>query len=409
MKKSSWIPFLLAALFSGFGLPAAAQEAAPRTFEVQHVRQVCYPYLQHVTETSFTVIWTTNIDALAWVEVAPDDGTHFYNCERPKYYDLRGLGRRPIGRVHKVTVSGLEPGTTYRYRIMMQGVLDQDNRRSIVYGEGYGLDLRKHPTKVTTKRAAYDKLEFAVVNDMHEHDSVLRADFKDAKGKYDFVVFNGDMTSAIDHEEDVVKHYLSSAGELFASDTPLYIVRGNHEYRGNDALKWYDYMDTPTGKTYYAFRYGGFFFIALDSGEDKPDSDIRNLGVMAVEPYVREEAAWLKEVVASEAFRTADARIVFSHMSPNPKGWHGDRMVAELFVPTLNEAGIDLMLCAHHHVHRIEPAGTTNAAFPVVINDNQTLLECTLDRKEVRLRFHDDTQKVWKTVSYPVGTFKKKQ
>ena len=84
-------------------------------------------------------------------------------------------------------------------------------------------------------------------------------------------------------------------------------------------------------------------------------------------------------------------------------------MVAELFVPTLNEAGIDLMLCAHHHVHRIEPAGTTNAAFPVVINDNQTLLECTLDRKEVRLRFHDDTQKVWKTVSYPVGTFKKKQ
>ena len=191
MKKSSWILFLLAALFSGFGLPAAAQEAAPRTFEVQHVRQVCYPYLQHVTETSFTVIWTTNIDALSWVEVAPDDGTHFYNCERPKYYDLRGLGRRPIGRVHKVTVSGLEPGTTYRYRIMMQGVLDQDNRRSIVYGEGYGLDLRKHPTKVTTKRAAYDKLEFAVVNDMHEHDSVLRADFKDAKGKYDFVVFNG--------------------------------------------------------------------------------------------------------------------------------------------------------------------------------------------------------------------------
>ena len=406
MNKSR-IRILAAALL--LGVPALAQEAAPRTVEVRHVRQACFPYLQNVTDTSFTVIWTTNIDAISWVEVAPDDGTHFYNEERPKFYDLRGLGRRPIGKVHKVTVSGLEPGTTYRYRIMMQGVLDQDNRRSIVYGEGYGLDLKKYRTKVTTKRADYDKLSFAVVNDMHEHDSVFRADFKDAKGKYDFVVFNGDMTSAIDHEEDVVKNYLNSAGELFASETPLYIVRGNHEYRGNDALKWYDYMDTPTGKTYYAFRYGGFFFIALDSGEDKADSDIRNLGVMIVEPYVREEAEWLKGVVASEAFKTADTRIVFSHMTPNPKGWHGDRMVSELFVPTLNEAGIDLMICGHHHVHRIEKPGKSNAQFPVVVNKNQTLLECSLDRKEVKLQFHDDTQKIWKTVSFPVGTFKNKQ
>lgn len=405
MRIIGILPALAAAILLS-GTPAPAQAQDVRTVEIRPVKQACFPYLQNVTNTGFTVIWTTTTDAVSWVEVAPDDGTHFYNEERPKYFDLRGLGRRPIGRVHKVRIDGLEPGTTYRYRIMMQGVLDQDNRSSITYGPSYGLDLRKHPTKVTTKRADYDKLEFAVVNDMHEHDAVLRADFKDAKGKYDFVVFNGDMTSAIDHEEDVVTNYLNSAAELFASDTPLYIVRGNHEYRGNDALKWYDYMDTPTGKTYYAFRYGGFFFIALDSGEDKPDSDIRNLGIMAVEPYVREEAEWLKGVVASEAFRTADARIVFSHMSPNLKGWHGDRMVAELFVPTLNEAGIDLMVCGHHHVHRIEPAGTTNAAFPVIVNDNQTLLECTLDRKEARFRFYDDGQKVWKNVSFPVGTFK---
>ena len=45
------------------------------------------PYLQNVTEDGFTVIWTTTTDAAAWVETAPDDGTHFYAVERPKYYD----------------------------------------------------------------------------------------------------------------------------------------------------------------------------------------------------------------------------------------------------------------------------------------------------------------------------------
>ena len=210
------------------------------------------PYLQNVTEDSFTVIWTTTGPAVGWIEVAPDDGTHFYNSERPKYYDLRGMGRKPIGTLHKVTVSGLKPGTTYRYRVMCQGVLSQENRARIVYDAGYGIDLKKRPTKVTTKAKEYDHLDSSVVNDMHEHDSLLQVLFKDAKGKYDFVCFNGDMTSSIDSTPVIMDNYMRSASKLFASDTPLYLVRGNHEYRGNDAIKYLDYYQTPTGKTYYS-------------------------------------------------------------------------------------------------------------------------------------------------------------
>ena len=73
------------------------------------------PYLQNVTEDGFTVIWTTTTDAAAWVETAPDDGTHFYAVERPKYYDSH-LGRRRLGKLHRVRVGGLEPGKTYRAR-----------------------------------------------------------------------------------------------------------------------------------------------------------------------------------------------------------------------------------------------------------------------------------------------------
>ena len=112
MKKiAAWFLLLFLAL------PVIAQEGnLPAS-----VRQACGPYLQNVTDTSFTVIWTTNMDAVSWVEVAPDDGTNWNNTARPKYYDLRGFGRRPIAKVHHVTVKGLEPDTKYRYRIMMEG------------------------------------------------------------------------------------------------------------------------------------------------------------------------------------------------------------------------------------------------------------------------------------------------
>ena len=57
---------------------AFAQQAQTRA------KVVCGPYVQCVSETGFTVIWTTDIDAGGWVEIAPDDATHFYNAERPK-------------------------------------------------------------------------------------------------------------------------------------------------------------------------------------------------------------------------------------------------------------------------------------------------------------------------------------
>lgn len=347
------------------------------------------PYLQNVTEDSFTVVWTTTGPAVGWIEVAPDDGTHFYNSDRPKYYDLRGMGRKPIGTLHKVTVSGLEPGTTYRYRVMCRGVLSQENRARIVYDAGYGIDLKSRPTKVTTKAESYDHLDFSVVNDMHEHDSVLQVLFKDAKGKYDFVCFNGDMTSSIDSTDVIMDHYMRSASRLFASDTPLYLCRGNHEYRGNDAIKYLDYWSTPTGKTYYSASYGKYFFLFLDSGEDKVESDVRNLDIMITDAYVEEEARWLKDVLASDEYRNAETRIAFCHMPPAEDGWHGNAMVSKYFVPLLNDAGLDLMLCAHIHRYRFNEPGTIGADFPVLCNANQQRLDCHVDGKGISIKIYD--------------------
>jgi hypothetical protein len=64
------------------------------------------------------------------------------------------------------------------------------------------------------------------------------------------------------------------------------------------------------------------------------------------------------------------------------------------------------MLCAHIHSHKVYDTSETQTRFPVVCNKNQTLLECDLDAKRLKMDFYDQNQKIWKTLTYKVGTFK---
>lgn len=175
------------------------------------------PYLQQVGEEGFTVVWTTTTDAAVWVEVAPDDGSHFYAAERPKYYDTY-LGKRRIGQLHRVRIEGLRPGTTYRYRIMQQAVLADEGNRRVILGEGYGSDLLKHsPFRATTLDPEKASVECWMVNDIHGRDSVLGRLLADAPRQHpDFVCFNGDMLTQIETPQELFDGYLDTAAKLLS-------------------------------------------------------------------------------------------------------------------------------------------------------------------------------------------------
>lgn len=331
------------------------------------------PWLQRVTDDGFTVVWATTLDAVSWVEVAPDDGTHFYAVERPKYYDSH-IGRRRLGKLHRVRVEGLEPGKRYRYRIMQQAVLNDEGNKRVILGEGYGSDILKHkPYPVTTLDPSRQQLTFWMVNDIHSRDSVYRLLLKDAdKARPDFVCLNGDMLTQIENEQQMLDGYLVSTGRMLApAGIPIVVTRGNHENRGSHAPRFLDYFPTPTGETYYGFRQGPVYFLILDGGEDKPDSDIRYYGLSTADAYRKQEAAWLRKAAESEAFRSAPYRIVLVHMPPNMgRGWHGELEIARQFVPILNEASIDLMLCGHYHRYSWIDDRSRGTNFPILINSN---------------------------------------
>lgn len=376
MKK---ILLIIAIAVAGF---ATAQD-------VKSVKITEGPYLQAVGEREFTVVWKSDQEAVAWVEVAPNDGTHFYNCERPKYFQTR-FGRKVIGTLHTVRVSGLDPATTYRYRIINAAAFKGEKDR-VRFTEQRGSDVyRKKPFVVTTNDPNKESISFAMVNDIHGKTAELETLFADAaERKYDFVCFNGDMTSRNNTQEEVFKSYLSSASKLFAKETPLYFVRGNHETRGAYAVSFPELIPSTTGMPYYTFRQGPAFFIALDCGEDKPDSDMEYSGLACYDQYRAEQAEWLKGVVASEEFRSAPVKIVFCHIPPETKGWHGAAEMHNRFVPILNEAGIDLWLAGHIHKYRLDEAGENGCNFPVICNPNVCRLNATVTAKGIDIQIFD--------------------
>jgi hypothetical protein len=148
---------------------ALAQTAVPPTVRIAHG-----PYVLNVTEDGFTVVWDAKADAIGWVELAPMDGSHFYSAERPRYYDSH-LGLCRVGRMHWVRIEGLQPGTTYRYRIMQRGIVLNEGNRRVILDDGDGSEVyRRKPYTIRTLDPAQEKVDFWMVNDIHARDSVFQ-------------------------------------------------------------------------------------------------------------------------------------------------------------------------------------------------------------------------------------------
>lgn len=367
MKKIILISICLLAYFYAF-----SQEANVEKITLPSARISCGPWIQAASETEFTVVWTTTVNSAVWVEVAPDDGTHFYAKERPRYYQSH-FGRRPTGTLHQVKISGLEKGTSYRYRIFQQAVLADEGNKRVVLGEPFGSDiLKQKPYKVTTLDGSKNTCNFSIVNDIHANDSLLVELTKNIKPEeVDFMVFNGDMLTQIENRRQIEDGYLRSASMLFAGNMPLYAVRGNHEFRGSASYDFMSFFPTTTGLPYYTVKEGSVFTIFLDSGEDKTDQDIRFYGLSLTDQMREEQAEWLKKVVVSDDFKNASLRFVVIHMPPVSNGWHGPSEVNRLFVPILNEAGIDMMFCGHEHKLRYIKPGDQVNKFPILVNSNK--------------------------------------
>lgn len=343
------------------------------------------PYLQYLTDNGVTIIWTINKKAVSWVELAQNDSSHFYLNERPKYFSAE-YGFKDVSTLHSIRLNNLVPGTTFWYRVYSQEVLSHEGT-NVQYGKVATTNVysEKALKFTTTDQLNESKTSFVMVNDIHGRNNLLenllnKADYKNAS----FVFFNGDMVSDLRSEEQLFDGFMDKTVRLFAKEKPMYYARGNHETRGNFASTFPKYFASPSGKLYYLLRRGPVCFVVLDCGEDKSDADIESSDIVAFDQYRNTERDWLQEALESPVFKDAPFKVCVIHMPPFG-GRRGENEIAAKFVPLLNEAGIDVMLCGHLHKYmNLKPANGIN--FPVIVNSNNTVLKAEATKEQLLLK-----------------------
>ncbi|WP_193214701.1 metallophosphoesterase family protein [Luteolibacter marinus] len=248
------------------------------------------------------VVWAVSRLSRGRVEWKGDDGsTGTAAADR--------FGFVPQGdEILRVRLEGLAPGAGYQVRAITEAA-DGKSRH-----EGPWKKFR-------TLDPAGSATNFVIWNDTHQNEETIRKLHQLTPGG-DFLLWNGDTCNDWHQEDWLVPTLLNPAGQDVSEGRPMLLVWGNHDVRGKWAYRVPEMVATPAGRPFYAFRSGPVAVICLHTGEDKPDDHPSFGGRVAFEGLRREQAAWMKEVIARPEFRDAPYRVVFCHI---PLRWTKER------------------------------------------------------------------------------------
>lgn len=227
-------------------------------------------------------------------------------------------------RVHKASVTGLQPGTSYAYRVgdgignySSQGTfrtaeLSGEHAKFLYFADSQAADLAGYQLWGNTiKKAA--------------------AEHPDAE----FMVHAGDMVDS-GFKEKEWNMWFNAAQEQLLNTTFVGVI-GNHEVMGtkgnNDFLAHFNQpgngLDSLKG-TSFSFDYKDMHFVVLNSEEQ-----------------YEEQAAWLRQDLAKS---DKTWKIVAFHRGPYGSIYDTE-VVRRLWTPVLDEFQVDLVLNGHDHIY----------------------------------------------------------
>lgn len=344
------------------------------------------PYLTAPGETSVTVAWKT--DTPCHGKVVYGTGSDLNQVAEP---DRHGL--LPIGTVHSVRLTGLQPGQVYQYKVVSTRVVMLRG-----YWSEKGLSTESALAQFKTLDRMQERVSFGFITDTQHEDLKRLKDHLDAVkwAEIDFLVHGGDTVPALEREDQLFSSFLDPVTARLSGSKPLVFVRGNHDMRGAYARELYDYLPTGTGQFYYSFDAGPVHFIVLDTGEDKDDDSPVYADLNRTEPYREREFAWLKNhLETNERAANALFRVILLH-SPT-WGWVDEQN--EKWTELANHAGIDLLICGHkHRLNHIQP-GEEGNDFDLLIVGQDQVATVRADKSSIKAEVTDVKGEVLKAVT----------
>jgi len=326
------------------------------------------------------VSFAVSADASGWVDVSrsPD-------MSGAMRVFSGGSGLMDVNdKIALVRLRGLKPATKYYYRV---------GADRISFKNGY--DMKNLGPEIDSKVHSFTTLgegntgSFCVINDTHNRKPALAAVLAKVRElSPSVVIWNGDASNTSETIKEAMDIFVHTHPDFpeYASDTPYMFINGNHDFRGrfNRRLRELMMFRDPAERSgefaelgrNFVQRLGDIALIGLDTGEDKLDDDPRFAGIFRMREYRELQARWLAEAVETPAVRTAKFKVAFCHIplfDPNPRLNPGDvsvfspeaknyvpdfahwqRGCAKLWGPSLEKAGVKLVVTAHLHKFRYD-------------------------------------------------------
>lgn len=290
--------------------------------------------------TGMSITWRTSSEVdTAYVEIAPATAAPTFwrngrtlraHTEAMDASEIEDAER--ISHYHSLTLTDLEPGTLYGYRV-------GDGR---IWSEWF---------QFRTATREPSPFSFLYVGDAQNYilelwSRLVREGYRKAPDA-SFIIHAGDLVNDAHHERQW--HEWFTAGGWIHSMLPSLPLPGNHEYRPRSltekrlgirslSVQWQPQFTLPPNgpeglkETAYYIDYQGTRIVSLNSNE-RP----------------RDQADWLKEVLENNTQRWTV--VTFHHPLYSATGGRDQDELRRFWKPILDEYNVDLVLQGHDHTY----------------------------------------------------------
>ena len=284
----------------------------------------------YIVENEYQIVFGSNVEALAWVEV-----------DNKRYYEDYAGYYNSTKKMHKVIVPMDVLDNAKEYTIGTQ---------KLTYRGPFGGFKGREIEETYSFRPVdtSDGLNYYSISDVHMglECSKKASDYNKNK---ELLILAGDTISMIDTYRDAA-YTNKVAYELTKGEIPVIYARGNHELKGKYMEEFHDYVGANGEDFFYKFSFGNVYGLVLDIGEDHDDNYWEYYDTCDFNEYRNRQLELIRSELESKEYLNYDYRLVVCHIPiPFINARHNHVDFKKDVTTLLNQMDIDMVISGHQH------------------------------------------------------------